>query len=130
MKTLVADDDFTSRLLLQTFLSRYGECHVAFNGKEAVESFRSAREHGQKYDLICLDIMMPEMDGQAAIRAIREFEEMSGIFSKSVKIIMTTALGDIENVTEAFEGLCDGYLLKPINTAKLLAQLKGFGLVR
>ena len=40
MRTLIVEDDFTSRLLLQTVLSRYGECHVAINGKEAVEAFR------------------------------------------------------------------------------------------
>jgi two-component system chemotaxis response regulator CheY len=40
MRTLIVEDDFTSRLLLQTFLSRYGECHVAINGKEAVEAVR------------------------------------------------------------------------------------------
>jgi two-component system chemotaxis response regulator CheY len=54
----LSKDDFTSRLLLHTFLSRYGECHVAINGKEAVEAFRESRKNGGKYDLICIDIMM------------------------------------------------------------------------
>ena len=44
MKTLIVEDDFTSRLLLQASLSAYGECHIAVNGKEAVEAFRTARE--------------------------------------------------------------------------------------
>jgi two-component system chemotaxis response regulator CheY len=129
MKTLIVEDDFTSRLYLQTVLSRFGECHIAVNGKEAVEAFRTAGEDGQKYDLICMDIMMPEMDGQAAMRAIREQEAASGIFSKTVKIVMTTALGDIKNVSSAFQGLCDSYIMKPINARKLIEELKGFGLV-
>ena len=47
MRTLIVEDDFTSRLLLQSFLSQYGECHIAVNGKEAVEAFRAAQESGQ-----------------------------------------------------------------------------------
>ena len=70
LRILLAEDDFTSRLLLQTFLSRYGECHIAVNGREAVAAFRLALEQGQRYDLICMDIMMPEMDGGEAVREI------------------------------------------------------------
>jgi two-component system, chemotaxis family, chemotaxis protein CheY len=130
MKTLIVEDDFTSRLFLQTILSRYGECHIAVNGKEAVEACRSAGEGGQRYDLICMDIMMPEMDGLTAMRAIREQEAAAGIFTKGAKIIMTTALGDIKDVSAAFQELCDSYIMKPINARKLLQDLKGFGLIQ
>jgi two-component system chemotaxis response regulator CheY len=81
MRTLIAEDDFTSRLLLQTFLSRYGECHVAINGKEAVAAFRESQKNGTKYNLICMDIMMAEMDGQTAVREIRALEEAGGTLS-------------------------------------------------
>ena len=85
MRTLIVEDDFTSRLLLQTFLSRYGECHIAVNGKEAVAAFRAARESGQWYDLICMDIMMPEMDGQTAVKEIRALEEAGGTLSTTAQ---------------------------------------------
>src|SRR5579864_7097961 len=99
MRTLIVEDDFTSRLLLQTFLARYGECHIAVNGREAVEMFRSALEKGQTYDLICMDIMMPEMDGREAVRQMRALEEGQGILSSSgAKIIMTTAVDRIDEV--------------------------------
>lgn len=130
MRTLIVEDDFTSRLLLQTFLSRYGECHVAINGKEAVESFRLAQQDGQRYDLICMDIMMPEMDGQSAVLAIRALEEGAGILSSSgAKIIMITALDDVRNVVASFKGLCDAYVFKPVDTGQLLDQLTGLQLV-
>ena len=130
MHTLIVEDDFTSRLLLQTFLSRYGECHVAVNGKEAVEAFRLAKQNGRAYDLICMDIMMPEKDGKAALSEIRALEETGGTQSSSgVKVIMITALDDVKNVVDSFRALCDAYVFKPVDTAQLLGYLKAFVLV-
>jgi hypothetical protein len=68
MKTLIAEDSDTSRLLLQGLLKSYGPTHTGLNGKETVRVVRTALEEGEPYDLICLDIMMPEMDGQAQAR--------------------------------------------------------------
>ena len=130
MRTLIVEDDFTSRLLLQTFLSRYGECHVTINGKEAVEAFHLALEDDNPYDLICMDIMMPEMDGKAAVREIRELEEAQGILSTSgAKIIMITALDDVKNVAASFGALCDAYVLKPLDIGQLVSHLKAFALI-
>lgn len=130
MRTLIVEDDFTSRLLLQSLLAKYGECHIAVNGKEAITAFRAADEKGQKYDLICMDVMMPEMDGQAAVKEIRDLEASGGTLStRGVKIIMTTALDDVKNVVQSFKSLCDAYLFKPIDTGKLLAHLREFHLV-
>ncbi len=130
MRTLIVEDDFTSRLLLQSFLSHYGECHIAVNGKEAVTAFQVAHDSGRGYDLICMDIMMPEMDGQAAVKAIREIEEADGTLSThGAKIIMTTALDDVKNVVQSFQSLCDAYLFKPIDTTKLLGKIRELHLV-
>ena len=130
MKTLIVEDDFTSRLLLQELVKSYGTSHIAVNGKEAVEAVRQAMEDGKPYDLICMDIMMPEMDGQEALRKIRAQEEASGILStKGVKIVMTTALGDPKNVIAAFGNLCDAYLTKPVQKAKLLEELRKLKLI-
>jgi two-component system chemotaxis response regulator CheY len=129
MKTLIVEDDFTSRLLLQEILKSYGPSHIAVNGKEAVEAVRLALETGEPYGLICLDIMMPEMDGQQALKEIRALEEARGIFSSDgAKIVMTTALGDLANVLAAYRSLCDAYLTKPIQKAKLLEELNKLGL--
>ncbi len=130
MRTLIVEDDFTSRLLLQSFLSKYGECHVAVNGKEAVAAFRAAQENGQTYSLICMDIMMPEMDGQTAVKQIRALEEAGGTLSTNgARIIMTTALDDAKNIVQSFKSLCDAYLLKPIDTSKLLGCIQDLHLV-
>lgn len=129
MTTLIVEDDFTARLLLQRFLSRYGECHIAVNGREGVEAFRTAAGNGAAYDLVCMDIRMPELDGQMAMREIRAFEDARNVPSGGrARIIMTTAVSDMKEVFRSFQQLCDAYLVKPIDVEKLVAHLKAFGL--
>jgi two-component system chemotaxis response regulator CheY len=130
MKSLVVEDDFTSSLLLQEILKKYGPCLTAQDGQKALEAVRTASESGMPFDLICLDIMMPEMDGQEALQQIRALEEARGILASSgAKVIMTTALSDPKNVVEAFSGLADAYLVKPIDKARLLDELRKLKLI-
>lgn len=131
MKAIIAEDDFTSRILLQALLQPYGICHISVNGKEVVEAIRSALDAGEPYDLVCLDIMMPEADGQTALKDIRALESTKGILpSDGVKIIMTTALSDKRNIMSAFKEQCDAYLVKPIEKEKLEEDLKKLGFIK
>jgi len=130
MKVLIAEDDFASRKFMLRFFEKYGECDVTVDGKEAVEAYKMAVECGEPYDLICLDIMMPEMDGHQALKTIRKIEEESGVAEdERVKIVMTTALSETRHVTKAFENGCTAYAGKPINQDKLEAMLKKFKLI-
>jgi hypothetical protein len=130
MKVLIAEDDFASRKFMLRFFEKYGECDVTVDGKEAVEAYKMAIECGEPYDLICLDIMMPEMDGHQALKTIRKIEEESGVAEdERVKIVMTTALSETRHVTKAFENGCTAYAGKPINQDKLEAMLKKFKLI-
>jgi two-component system chemotaxis response regulator CheY len=130
MKALIVEDDFTSRFLLQEILKEFGASHIAVNGKEAVQAVELALKSGEPYQLICMDIMMPEMDGQTAVKQIRAMEESNGIISTNgAKIIMTTALCDIKNISNAYSSLCDGYLTKPIDKRLLIQELKKLGIV-
>lgn len=125
---LIVEDDFVSRQILVEHLSSFGRCDVAVDGEEAVQAVRLALNNGTPYDLICLDIMMPKMDGQTALKVIREIEEESGIFlGDGAKIIMTTALSDSVNIIKAFKSNCEAYLSKPISRDKLIEQLVKFG---
>jgi two-component system chemotaxis response regulator CheY len=130
LKVLVVEDDFSSRVVLQGLLSKHGECHIAVNGKEAVEAFRYARRTGQAYDLICMDILMPEMNGEAAVEQIRALEMNENVYSARVKIFMTTAIQDMKTILASFKALCDAYLFKPIEGEKLEEHLRSFGLIR
>ncbi|MBU1168231.1 MAG: response regulator [Proteobacteria bacterium] len=130
MKTLIVEDDFTSRLLLQELLKSYGQQHIAVNGEEAVEAVQKALEDDEPYDLICLDIMMPKKNGQQALKEIRAHEEARGIFSSDgSKIIMISALDDMKNLGAAYTNLCDAYLVKPIAKAKFILTLQELDLI-
>jgi two-component system chemotaxis response regulator CheY len=129
MKSLVAEDDATNRKLLQTFLSRYGTCDTALDGKQAVEAVRVARQNRQSYDLVCMDLRMPVMDGQEAIREIRK-QEVATSVAQPAKIIVTTIHTDTEDITTALLGRCNAYLVKPIETAKLKKELITLGLIQ
>ncbi|MEQ8186477.1 MAG: response regulator [Candidatus Eremiobacterota bacterium] len=131
MRFLIVDDEITSRKILQKSLKPYGSCDFAVNGAEAITFFKKALEEECPYDLICMDIMMPNIDGQQAVKEIRKLEKEKGIKpKKEVKIIMVTALGDPKNAVEAFyHGKATSYLVKPISVEKLLGEVKKFGLI-
>lgn len=129
MKILIAEDDFASRIVLQKMLSTIGNCDVVINGKEAVDAYSLAMQEGDPYDLICLDIMMPVMDGREALKLIRQKEnELKVVPKKETKIIMVTALDTPKDVMEAFFlGGCSSYLVKPVEKQKLLNIIKELG---
>ncbi|MBN2640656.1 MAG: response regulator [Victivallales bacterium] len=127
MKTLIVEDDFTSRMILQKLLEPFSECNIAVNGDEALMAYEIAVKDSEPYDMICLDIMMPGMDGQKVLNAIRKLESDAGVpLGKGVKIVMTTALGDRENVLKAFRSSCDAYLVKPYDKKRMLEILQSF----
>ncbi len=130
MKILLAEDDFVTRKFMTGFLSKYGECDVTVDGMEAVDAFMMALEDGEPYDLVCLDIMMPAMDGYQVLMGIRNLEKERGISKEdSVKVIMTTALNGEDNVKMAFELGCTVYSGKPIDQNKFEQVLKKFNLI-
>ncbi len=133
MKILISEDDFTSRTLLQELLKNYGSPHIVVNGMEAVEAVRLSLEADEPYDLIYLDIMMPEVDGQQALQVIGRIEKanVNGIAGPGhAKIIMTNSLGDRDNVIKAIKHQCDDFLVKPIKNAKPLENLCKLGLIK
>ncbi|BCS53729.1 response regulator [Geobacter sp. SVR] len=131
MKCLIAEDDFISRRILKDLLSGHFDCDIAINGEEAVASFRLSHEGRRPYDLICMDIMMPSMDGQEALRQIRQFEVEMGVPQPhEVKVIMTTALDDPHSVISSYyRGGATSYLVKPITRQKLMQELRQLQLI-
>lgn len=130
MRILLAEDDFVTRKFMMNFLSKYGECDVTVDGMEAVDAFMMALEEEDPYDLVCLDIMMPVMDGYQALQGIRNLEKERNIpEDKAVKVIMATALNEERNVKMAFDLGCTIYSGKPIDQERFEQALKKLGLV-
>ena len=131
MKTLIVEDDFLARSLLTSLLSEYGVCHVAVNGREALDAIERAFDENDRYDLVCLDIMMPVLDGQEALLELRKIEALRGIRGHdTTKVIMVTAIEDSKNIMKAFrQGHCEAYLTKPLDRIKLIGHIKDLGLI-
>jgi two-component system, chemotaxis family, chemotaxis protein CheY len=131
MKILIVEDDYVSSALLKAILTPYGQCDVASDGRMGVTMFCNALTSINSYTLVCLDIMLPELDGQDVLREIRRQEELKGIKGlDGVKIVMMTALSDHRNIMNAFTSQCEGYLIKPIRKDKVVKQLKDLGLIQ
>ncbi|HEX9079857.1 MAG TPA: response regulator [Desulfuromonadaceae bacterium] len=132
MKCLVVEDDDFGREMVTCMLSEHAEIvDTARDGAEGLQMFIRAHHEGHPYQLICLDIMMPIMDGQEALRRMRHFEKETGIpVSRAAVIIMTTALDSLEDIQNAiWQGECNDYMVKPISQADLVALLNKYKLV-
>lgn len=120
MRILIVDDDLVSRKYLHGILRKYGYCEIAANGKEAVEYFDTGLKSNTPYDMIFLDIMMPEMDGDETLEKIRCIEEDANIESgQGAKIAMISALNDSRNILASFSKGCEYYLVKPVPHEKI-----------
>ena len=130
MRILIAEDDLVSRKFLSKVLSKYGECDMVVDGIEAIDAFMISIKENMPYDLICLDIMMPKVDGVKVLKTIRDLELQKGILTEDKsKVIMTTALGDTDVIKSAFEYNCDAYASKPIDITKLIEVMKKLELI-
>jgi two-component system, chemotaxis family, chemotaxis protein CheY len=131
MKCLIVEDDRISSQVLEKMVSRYGSCHHADDGKKAGDLFRKAHESRSPYDLILMDIMIPEVDGLQTVLEIRKAEASMNIpAQKRVKVLMTTALDDPRTIMKAlYESEADSYLVKPIRMQKLEEELRSLKLI-
>lgn len=131
MKILIVEDDFISRRVLKDILAPFGNCDIAIDGSEAVQAFRLSHDDCAPYDLICMDIMMPKMDGQEALKKIRELEREWGVQGRQeVKVIMVSALDTPKTVFQSFyQSGATSYVVKPVNRIELLKELCKLGLI-
>lgn len=130
MRILIAEDDMASRKFLSKFLSKFGEVEAVENGMEVVDLFAKRMKEGVFFDLVCLDIMMPKVDGYKALTVIRDIERKNGISGeKRAKVIITSALNETESPIEENGREHDAYITKPIDMDKFQRIMKKLGLI-
>lgn len=131
LRILVAEDDLFSSKLLKSLMTPYGEVTLALDGVQTWQAIEAAQAKGQPFDFILLDIMMPHKSGQEILHELRALEEKSGVFGLDrTKVVINSALGDMETVQTAFRDQADGYLVKPFTTEKILAHMQKLKLLK
>jgi len=133
MKILIVEDDFVSRKVLHKVLSQFGECDFAVDGEEALQALSSGLDSEEPYRLVCLDIMLPNIDGQEVLKRLRVMEAERGVqvgdSERSTSVIMTTSLQDPKHFMQSMRSGCEGYVPKPIDRERLIKTLREIGLV-
>ena len=129
MRVLIVDDDYTSRVLLKALLAAYGDCDVAPDGDVAMRLFIASHEESFPYELITMDVNLPDAQGQEVVSRIRQWEEENTVFKtgSETKILMISFSGDAGDVVSSFSTGCEGYLVKPVSAAKLKEALLELG---
>jgi len=113
-RILAVDDDEANRDMLSRQLSRYG--HMAASVESGEAALRTLRE--QDFDLVLLDVMMPEMSGIEVLRVIKSSTQLAGI-----PVIMISALDELEGAARCIEMGAEDYLLKPVDPVLLRARV-------
>ena len=129
LSILVAEDNEINALLMRSLLTRLGHhAVITTNGEAALESWLAAKSAGAPYDLILMDIQMPQLDGIETARRIRARE--AGQPGRQTPILALTANTLVEDRYACFEAGMDGFLIKPLDREKLADALAGLAASR
>lgn len=130
MKVLIVEDDYITSQVMHEIISQFARCDIAEDGLKGIELFADAHNAEEPYDVIFLDIMMPEIDGQEVLFQVRDIEKERKLHGlDGVKIVMTTALDDFENIKKAFKNQAEGYIVKPVDKNKIMKILQDLNLM-
>ena len=130
MNILIVDDDYVSRTKMRTVLQDLGTCTDEESSLKALDVFKKALDTGKPFDLVTLDIQMPDLDGTEMLARLRETEKSRNIpQSARSRIFMVTAHSHKESLLTCFKAGCDGFIVKPFTRETILAKLEVLGLV-
>lgn len=132
MKILITDDQEGDRELMKDILDPFGHCTLAGDGREAVIAFEDAMEMGERFDLVTLDVQMPNMDGHEALDALRTIERKLKIpVQQETIILMATTMDSPEHYMKALNyGGCNDYFIKPVTKSLMVNYLTKHRLIK
>jgi PAS domain S-box-containing protein len=129
LTVLVAEDNEINALLIRSLLTRLGHhAVIATNGEATLESWLAAKSAGAPYDLVLMDIQMPQLDGIETTKRIRARE--AGQPGRPTPILALTANTLVEDRYACFESGMDGFLIKPLDRDKLVDALASLAAAR
>jgi two-component system chemotaxis response regulator CheY len=127
MRSLAIDDDFVALSKMVAMLKPFGQCDAGMTSHEALVLFSTALKEARPYDLITIDINLPDMNGITLLGRLQEEESEHN--APCARKLMVTAEGTRSNVLMAANGKCDGFLAKPVRRAVLNEKLVALGLL-
>ncbi len=128
MKILIAEDEKICRKVLTSIMESIGECIVTESGGEAISQFTKACSDNERFDLVALDVEMPDFSGIEVLKQIRTIEKEKGYTkAQQTKAIMITSKTDEAAVLGSLKAGCDNYIVKPVTKERVLSKLSSIG---
>ena len=126
MQILVAEDNAVSSKIMKYLLEPLGNVEVVGDGGEAVELTEFCIDENTPFELICLDVHMPTMDGYETLRKIREIEERKGMTADEKALIVMISV-DAASSEDEFGDMYQAYMTKPVSKQDLFKVLTDIG---
>jgi len=125
LRFLVVEDDPTAGSLLQYILAQHGNCLLCETGAEGLSAVEAAYAKNAPFDLVILDLFLPDVHGDEILREIRHLEAQKGLSDSDERthVLINTASRDMDQLRQSLGLEPDGYLLKPVNVDALLRRI-------
>ena len=133
MKSLVVDDEIICRKIFEKVLSQYGSCDAVKNGNDAIEAYKTSLDNECPYQLMVLDIVMPDLHGGQVLSLIRDIEKEKGVSeTDKLRVILTTATDtwfSREFVTKKLNFIYEAYFVKSPDINEFKDKIYDLGFV-
>ena len=124
MRILIVEDEKHTSLMYQSFLEQKGECDIVEKGQDAINVFNRSIVQNEPYDIILLDINLPDIDGLNVLEIIREKEKRADLKTdKMIPVIMVTGIANKDFILRAVKLNCAGYIIKPVDKKILVEKI-------
>jgi two-component system chemotaxis response regulator CheY len=128
LKVLIVEDDLVSRVKLATIMEELGQIQAVETGRAAIEAFQDAWRDRRPFDLICLDVELPDQNGTEVLFEIRSIENRMNLpKERASKVLMTTSHKDKDTVITSIQAGCDDYLVKPFTASRVFEKIRKLG---